>query len=174
MSLAPPTRQSPADLESPFAEVPALEGRNSGEMAFLFASRRTRLSFQRTRMSADRTLMAIVRTALSLIGFGFTIYQFFRSLRQSAAVAEAVVRPEAARNFGMALVVVGVLLLVLGIAGHVRFMLELRADHAQLVLERLIPADQFPYSMTLAVALLLLLIGLLAMLSMVVRAGPFH
>jgi putative membrane protein len=29
-------------------------------------------------MSADRTLMSVVRTSLSLIGFGFTIYQFFR------------------------------------------------------------------------------------------------
>jgi putative membrane protein len=174
MSLAPHPPQSQADHESPFAAVPSLEGRNSGETAFLFASRRTRLAFQRTRMSADRTLMAIVRTALSLIGFGFTIYQFFRHLRESAGVTEAMVRPEAARNFSVALVTVGVLMLVLGITGHVRFMLELRADHAQLVLARLIPTDQFPYSMTLAVALLLLLIGLLAMLSMVVRAGPFH
>jgi inner membrane protein YidH len=174
MSLARHPPPSPADLESPFATVPELDGRNPGELAFLLASRRTRLSFQRTRMSADRTLMAIVRTALSLIGFGFTIYQFFRYLRQSAGVAEAVVRPEAARNFSIALVTVGVLMLVLGITSHVRFMLELRADHARLVLARLIPTDQFPHSVTLAVALLLLLIGVLAMLSMVVRAGPFH
>jgi hypothetical protein len=76
---------------------PAREGRNAGELAFLLASRRPRLSFQRTRMSADRTPMAIVRTALSLIGFGFTIFQFFRYLRQSVGAAETVVRPEAAR-----------------------------------------------------------------------------
>ena len=173
MTLAPHPRQSPADLESPFPATPTLEGRNSGEVAFLFASRRTRLAFQRTRMSADRTLMAIVRTALSLIGFGFTIYQFFRVLRQSAGAAE-MVRVEAARNFSVALVSVGILMLVLGIIGHVRFMLELRADHGQLVQARLIPHDCFPYSVTLAIALLLLLIGLLAVLSMVVRAGPFH
>ena len=43
------------------------------------SSRRTGMSFQRTRMSADRTLMSVIRTSLSLIGFGFTIFQVFRS-----------------------------------------------------------------------------------------------
>lgn len=117
----------------------------------------TRLSFQRTRMSADRTLMSVMRTALSLIGFGFTIYQVFRYLRESVGVDETGVRPEAARNFGVALVVVGVVLLVLGTIGHVRFMLELRTDHGQLEHAGLIPHDHFPYSVTLAVSLLLLL-----------------
>jgi putative membrane protein len=171
MSLA----RHPRDPGAPLTPLePALEGRHGDEVSFLLSTRRTRLSFQRTRMSADRTLMSIMRTALSLIGFGFTIYQFFRSLRQSNVVSEAVLRPEAARNFGMALVIVGVLLLVLGIIGHVRFMLELRRDHDQLVHARLIPADTFPYSMTLAVSVLLLAIGLLAFISMVVREGPFH
>ncbi len=140
------------------------------DLAGLLASRRTRLSFQRTRMSADRTLMSIIRTALSLIGFGFTIFQFFRSLRESAVAA---LKPAAARNFGMALVILGVLLLVMGIVSHARFMLELRRDHSQLVDENLIPQDRFPYSATLATALLLLLIGLLAILSMATRLGPF-
>jgi hypothetical protein len=38
----------------------------------------------------------------------------------------------------------------------------------------MIPADTFPYSMTLAVSVLLLLVGLLAFVSMVVREGPFR
>jgi putative membrane protein len=140
------------------------------EPSVLLASRRTRLAFQRTRMSADRTLMSIMRTALSLIGFGFTIFQFFRFLRQSAGAAEKV---DAARNFGAALVGIGILLLVLGIAGHIRFMLELRTEHSQLVSARLIPADRFPYSATLAVSLLVLLLGLFAIISIVARVGPF-
>jgi putative membrane protein len=80
----------------------------------------------------------------------------------------------APRNFSIALVTVGLLMLVLGIVGHLRFMVELRADHDDLVQARLIPHDSFPYSITLAIALLLLLIGLLAAISMVVRAGPFR
>jgi putative membrane protein len=170
MSLAPhATHRSPA-----MPPGPGLQGRSLGELSFVLGSRRTRLAFQRTRMSADRTLMSILRTALSLIGFGFTIYQFFRYLRQTAGVADTVVRAEAARNFSVALVIIGVLLLVLGIIGHVRFMLELRADHGQLVQAQLIPPDHFPYSITLAVALLLLMVGLLAIVSMVIRVGPFH
>jgi hypothetical protein len=52
-------------------------------------------------------------------------------------------------------------------------MLELRHDHDQLVREGLIPADDFPYSVTLAAAVLLLGVGILAILSMVVTIGPF-
>src|ERR671935_78613 len=58
------------------------------------ASRRTTLAFQRTRMSADRTLMAVIRTSLSLIGFGFTIYQFFGYLRETAGAMQ-LLRSEA-------------------------------------------------------------------------------
>ena len=171
MSLAPHPPERATDLTT---LEPALEGRSGDELSFLFSSRRTRLSFQRTRMSADRTLMSIVRTALSLIGFGFTIFQFFRHIRDSAGIAETVVRTRAPRNFGLTLVSLGVLILVLGIVGHIRFMLELRADHGSLVQARLLPHDHFPFSVTLGIALLLLLFGLLAILSMVVRVGPFH
>jgi inner membrane protein YidH len=122
-------------------------------------------------MSANRTLMSIIRTALSLIGFGFTIYQFFRSLRESVTPG---IRPDAARNFGFTLVLLGVLLLTFGIVGHIKFMLELRRDHSELVAESLIPDDRFPFSVTLGAALLLLLTGLLAILSMVGRSGPFR
>jgi putative membrane protein len=150
---------------------PRLEGRNPDDLSFLLSSRRTRLSVQRTRMSADRTLMSIVRTALSLIGFGFTIFQFFRGLRESAT-NRAVLGAEAARNFGTALVLAGLLILTLGIAAHVRFMLDLRHEHDQLVAEQLIPHDRLPYSMTLAVALLLWVIGRVAIISMIARSHP--
>src|SRR5262249_38559007 len=120
------------------------------------ASRRTRLSFQRPPMSADRTLMSILRTSLSLIGFGFTIFQFFRFLRDSAGVEEKV---HAARNFGMALLGIGIFLLTLGIVGHVRFMLDLPAGHDQFGTAGLIPDDGVPYSAALALPPLLRLAG---------------
>jgi uncharacterized membrane protein YidH (DUF202 family) len=94
---------------------PQLGGRDANEVSFLLSSQRTRLSFQRTRMSSDRTLMSIVRTSLSLIGFGFTIYQFFCGLRAAEATRE-VVGAAAARNFGVALVLLGLLILTLGMA----------------------------------------------------------
>jgi hypothetical protein len=40
------------------------------------------------------------------------------------------------------------------------------------VAERLIPLDRLPYSMALAVALLLWVIGLVAIISMIARSHP--
>ena len=125
-------------------------------------------------MSADRTLMAVIRTSLSLIGFGFTIYQFFRYLRETAG-APQLLQSEAPRKFGMALVLLGVVMLSLGIWKHVAFMLELRAQRKTFVDQGLISGDdKFPVSITLITATLLLATGLIAIAGMAMRAGPFH
>src|SRR5271167_2825349 len=92
------------------------------------SSRRTGMSFQRTRMSADRTLMSVIRTSLSLIGFGFTIFQFFQKLRDAGTLTH----PEAPRNFGLTLVLLGVGMLIVGIVFHVLFMLGLRAQREEM------------------------------------------
>ncbi len=142
------------------------------EKSFDLSQRRTGLSFQRTRMSADRTLMSVVRTSLSLISFGFTIFQVFRSLHQSAS---EVVPVNAARNFGLSLVFLGVGILVLGIVNHLRFMKELRHERADMVEQGLVKGElAFPISVTLITASLLLLLGLVAIFSMLTRLGPFH
>lgn len=134
------------------------------------SSRRTGMSFQRTRMSADRTLMSIIRTSLSLIGFGFTIFQIFQKLYD----AQVLKRAQAPRNFGEALVFLGVAMLILGIVYHVKFMLELRRQLAQLRADGLIHGEsRFPVSLTLITAVLLLTIGLFAIVSMVFSIGPF-
>jgi putative membrane protein len=147
---------------------------HSDSMQAKLSSRRTALAFQRTRMSADRTLMAVIRTSLSLIGFGFTIYQFFRYLRESAG-APQLLRIEAPRNFGIALVILGVVMLSLGVWRHVAFMLELRAKRKTYAGQELIPGDdKFPISITLVTATLLLMLGLVAIVGMAMRAGPFH
>lgn len=143
-------------------------------MSAELSSRRTALSFQRTRMSADRTLMSIVRTSLSLIGFGFTIYQFFRYLRETAGVSQ-LLKGEAPRNFGIALVVLGVVMLSLGIWKHIAFMLELRHERKTFADRGFIPGDdKFPVSITLIAATLLLMLGLVAIVGMAMRAGPLH
>ncbi|HEX5084939.1 MAG TPA: DUF202 domain-containing protein [Blastocatellia bacterium] len=153
---------------------PKGDDHDRGSMPGELASRRTALAFQRTRMSADRTLMAVIRTSLSLIGFGFTIYQFFRYLRETAGVMQ-LVRSEAPRNFGLALVILGVVMLSLGIWRHVAFMLELRAGRKTFVARELIPGDdRFPISITLVTATLLWVIGLVAIVGMAMRAGPFR
>lgn len=141
-----------------------------GSVSNELSSRRTGMSFQRTRLSADRTLMSVIRTSLSLIGFGFTIFQFFDKLKE----AEVLTRSQAPRNFGMALVALGITLLLLGIVYHVWFMIGLRRERRNMAEEGLIHAESiFPPSMTLITAMLLLLIGIVAILSMVFRIGPF-
>jgi putative membrane protein len=133
------------------------------------AKRRTGMSFQRTRMAADRTLMAVIRTALSLISFGFTIYTFFNKLRDAGVLRGAA----AARNFGESLVLLGIGMLILGIIYHIRFMLELRHQRAQMRSEGLIHGEtHFPPSLVLIIAVVLLLFGVFAALSMVLRTGP--
>jgi putative membrane protein len=134
------------------------------------AARRTGMSFQRTRMSADRTLMSIIRTSLSLISFGFTIYQLFEKAFEAGILESS----RAARNFGQALVLLGTLMLGLGIVYHVRFMVELRRERAQMTADGLVHGESaFPISLTLVTAVALLAIGLFALASTVFRMGPF-
>ena len=133
------------------------------------SSRRTGMSFQRTRMSADRTLMSVIRTSLSLIGFGFTIFQFFQKL-QGSLLQQGSTTP---RNFGFSLLLLGVVMLVIGIWYHIRFMLGLRNRRHEMTAAGLIHAQsEYPISLTLIVAVLLLLIGLLAVVGVVFNVGP--
>lgn len=134
------------------------------------SSRRTGMSFQRTRMSADRTLMSVIRTSLSLISFGFTIAQVFEKLREHDVITHA----GAARNFGVALVALGIAMLIGGIIYHVQFMLGLRDERVAMTEAGLIHGEsRFPPSLTLVTATVLLLIGIFAIISMVFRVGPF-
>lgn len=134
------------------------------------ASRRTGMSFQRTRMAADRTLMAVIRTALSLITFGFTIYQAFERLVDSNVIRST----SAGRNFGLALVFLGVIMLILGIIYQLWFMYGLRIQRQEMTAEGLIRGESaFPVSLTLIIAMLLLTLGLMAIVSMVFSVGPF-
>jgi putative membrane protein len=134
------------------------------------SSRRTGMSFQRTRMSADRTLMSVIRTALALISFGFTIYQVFEKLRDQQVITHA----GAARNFGVTLALLGIVMLVLGIIYQIQFMHGLRVERDAMTKAGLIHGDShFPVSLTLIVAVILLLIGIFVVLSMVFHVGPF-
>jgi putative membrane protein len=142
----------------------------SDSISVELSSRRTGMSFQRTRMSADRTLMSVIRTALSLISFGFTIFQVFQKLRDAGTLAHAA----APRNFGVTLVLLGILMLVVGIIYHVLFMAGLRRERDAMRDAGLIHAQSgYPVSFTLITAVILLLIGLVAISSMVFNVGPF-
>jgi putative membrane protein len=154
----------------PDASEPVTSKSPNAQVNTELASRRTGMSFQRTRMSADRTLMSVIRTSLSLIGFGFTIFQFFSKLQTGN-----LLRPDSgtAQNFGFSLVALGVIMLTIGIWYHVRFMLGLRARRSEMTNAGLIHAQsEYPISLTLIVAVLLFVIGLVAVVGIVFGRGP--
>lgn len=136
----------------------------AGDASVELSSNRTSLSLERTWMSADRTLMSMVSTSLSLISFGFTIHEAFRNL---PGLAEAG-RP--GRLLGGALLFLGVALLVMGILGHAAFGRELSQRRERLwglhLLRRMTPYRLTP---TYVIAVLLLIVGLIAMAAITFR-----
>jgi putative membrane protein len=71
----------------------------AGPTSTEMANQRTEMAVDRTALAIERTLMAWIRTSLSMVGFGFTIYKFLSSLE--------TVRPQAPRNVGLFLLVLG-------------------------------------------------------------------
>jgi putative membrane protein len=135
------------------------------------SARRTGMSFQRTRMSTDRTLMSIMRTSVSLISFGFTIAQFFERMRSAKMLPEESAAP---RQFGIAMVSLGVVMLLLGIIYHLHFMRGLRNERDAMTHEGLIHgASPYPVSLTLLVSLALLGIGIFAIVSLIGHTSMF-
>src|SRR5262245_1818369 len=142
----------------------------SDDISVELSARRTGMSFQRTRMSADRTLMSVMRTSLSLISFGFTIFQIFEKMRDHNVIAHAA----SGRNFGVALVGLGILMLIGGIIYHLQFMQGLRAErHAMTEAGLIHGQSHFPVSLTLITAMVLLVVGVAAIVSMLFQIGPF-
>lgn len=137
------------------------------------AAMRTSLAFDRTRLSIDRTQMAVLRTSLAMIGFGFTIYKFFQELGKSTNAVEAF--GPAARNFGLTLVILGVILLTAGLGNHYRSIRILRQRRKHLF-ERHLLAEGPSHSTSpnAVIAALLLIAGLLTMLGVLMRIGPFQ
>jgi len=141
----------------------------SGERTEM-SMRRTGMSIQRTRMSADRTLMSVIRTALSMIGFGFTLFQVFQKLLEAGVIDRA----GAPRNFGLALIVLGVFLLIGGIINHIRFAIELRRRRQAMKDAGLIHAESaYPTSITFLTAVALLIVGLVAAVSIILNLSLF-
>jgi putative membrane protein len=112
-------------------------------------------------MSADRTLMAWIRTSVSMISFGFTIYKFFQYLLESS-LTTGHLQQNAPRNFGVALVSLGMVLLAMAIVEYFLFQRKLSRLSGQ----------KFPISTTLIASLLLSLFGILVLLNLLFRIGP--
>jgi putative membrane protein len=127
----------------------------------VLAEERTDLAYQRTIIAAERTLMAWIRTALSMIGFGFTIYKFFQYQADEIASGK-IQRPNAPRNLGLSLIALGTLALAAAAWQHRRFLKSIGAYEKQHMI-----------SISVVVAMVVILIGLVTFYGVLLKAGPF-
>lgn len=123
-------------------------------------------SWLRTRLAVESTLMSWVRTSISLIGFGFTIVQFFARFNDMQGVAEAA-RPGAPRYIGLAMIAAGVLGLMVALWQYWWLNRYLWSEPFTPLagVQRSGPIN----TPIIAVAILLLLIGVFAFVSVLTR-----
>jgi putative membrane protein len=119
----------------------------------------------RTRLALERTMMAWLRTAVSLIGFGFVIVQFFERMQQMPGVRPAEY-PHAAQYFGLALISCGVLALVISLWQYWWTIRYMWGGSFALLAGMTREGKQSPI---IAIAILLILIGVFALLAVVLR-----
>jgi putative membrane protein len=121
----------------------------------------------RTRLSLERTMMSWLRTAVSLIGFGFAIVQFFERLQRLPGVRPAYI-PDAPQYLGLALISCGILALLVSVWQYwwtVRYLWSGSfASIAGITKEGM-------QSPVVAIAVLLIGIGLFAFVAVLLRLG---
>ncbi len=127
----------------------------------ILAEERTDLAYQRTIIAAERTLMAWIRTALSMIGFGFTIYKFFQYQADEIASGK-IQRPNAPRNLGLSLIALGTLALTAAAWQHWKFLKSIGASEKRHMI-----------SISVFVAMVVILIGLITFYGVLLKSGPF-
>ena len=138
--------------------------------AFELASRQASLAFARTLVSIDIFLMGAIRTSLSLIAFGFAMALFLN--RVSGEFGVDLRAPT--RNFGFSLIAMGVAMITIGLVEHRRRFIELKSQIDDLYARELI-AEPCPRTRSPVAVLagFLLLTGILTMIGVAIRIGPF-
>jgi putative membrane protein len=125
----------------------------------------THFGWIRTRLSIERTMMAWLRTATALIGFGFAIVQYLNHLQQAPEARPAYL-PTAPEYLGLALISCGILALLISIWQYfwtVRYLWDGSfAPIAGMTKEGM-------QSPVIAVAILLICIGLFAFFAVLLR-----
>ena len=118
----------------------------------------TRLALRRSFLATERTLMAWIRTSISMIGFGFTLAKLFQSLASSNVLVRGPAgKVWTAEGVGMVLVSLGTAALIIGVFDHRREIKQLQAAG--------LPRR---FSLTMAVASVLAILGVMALLSLLV------
>jgi putative membrane protein len=146
---------------SPVKTAGLVETTTPKDRGTVLAEERTDLALERTIIASERTLMAWIRTALSMIGFGFSIYKFFQYMPEEIATGN-IRRPQAPRNLGLTLIALGTLALSAAAWQHRNFLNKISASHGRHV-----------WSVSVVVAIAVILIGLATFYGVLLRHGPF-
>ncbi|MGA7878322.1 MAG: DUF202 domain-containing protein [Desulfoferrobacter sp.] len=120
----------------------------------------TELAKERTREAADRTLMAWIRTCLSLIGFGFGIAKFRDIMVEGGLIHRAGDHISSTLIFGLSFVSLGIFGLLAAVFQHWRILQHIKITNFQYTGFR---------PVVMITAILLLLIGLFAFISILLR-----
>jgi putative membrane protein len=116
----------------------------------------TLLAMKRNLMAGERTLMAWIRTSISMIGFGFTVAKLFQALADKDILIKGPAgRTWSAEGVGMTLIALGTFALVFAVIDYRRELKLLRAAGLE-----------SRFSLPLAVASVLAILGLMALLSL--------
>jgi putative membrane protein len=119
----------------------------------------------RTRLSVERTMMSWQRTATALIGFGFAIVQYLQHLQQVPGSRSAYL-PDAPQLLGLALISCGILALVISLWQYLWTVRYLWGVEFAAIAGMTKEGKQSP---VVAVAILLILIGLFAFSAVLFR-----
>ena len=119
----------------------------------------------RTRLALERTIMSWLRTAVALIGFGFAIVQYLAHLEETPG-ARAAYLPDAPRYLGLALIACGILALAVSIWQYSWSIRYLWGEPYTPIAGVTKEGMQTP---VVAVAIVLLLIGLFAFFAVLLR-----
>jgi len=119
----------------------------------------------RTRLALERTIMAWLRTAVALIGFGFAIVQYINHLQEIRGARPAYLR-SAPEYFGLSLILCGILALVISIW---QYRWSIRYLWGEPFLPIAGVTNEGLQSPVIAVAILLIFVGLFAFFAVLLR-----
>jgi putative membrane protein len=119
----------------------------------------------RTRLSLERTIMSWLRTAVALIGFGFALVQYLNHLQQIPGARPAYL-PTAPEYLGLALIACGILALLISIW---QYWWSIRYLWGEPYTPLAGVTKEGKHTPVIAVAIVLILIGLFAFFAVLFR-----